>query len=81
LADFESQGIRSVTHLVLVLGAFIKKLPGAHPATGGTRKHSVPGRVHSVTKELRFVNPKLTSNPFLTHGTVESPLKPHRRLN
>jgi len=25
--------------------------PHAHPAIGGTRKPSVPGRVHSVSKE------------------------------
>jgi hypothetical protein len=47
----------------------------AHPACGGTRKLSVPGRVHSVLKESWFVNSQLTSNPFLTRGTVESPLK------
>jgi len=51
--------------------------PSAHPATSGTRKLSVPGRVHSVSKSCgyqeAFLPPK--SNPFLTHGTVESPAK------
>ena len=48
----------------------------AHPATGGTRKCSVPGRVHSVPKSSgsREARPP-GANPFLTHGTVESPAK------
>ena len=49
----------------------------AHPATGGTRKLSVPGRVHSIPKSCgsqeAFLPPG--SNPFLTRGTVESPAK------
>src|SRR5581483_7783196 len=47
------------------------------PPSGGTRKPSVPGRVHSVSKSCgcpessRFPG----SNPFLTRDTVESPAK------
>jgi len=54
------------------------KNPRAHPATGGTRKLSVPGRVHSHSQELWFrrgCGQHAASNPFLTHGTVESPAK------
>jgi hypothetical protein len=48
----------------------------AHPATGGTRKRSVPGRVHSIPKSGGFPEaPPPGANPFLTHGTVESPAK------
>jgi hypothetical protein len=50
---------------------------GAHPATSGTRKLSVPGRVHSVPKSCGFSEawwlPEF--NPFVTRGTVESPAK------
>jgi hypothetical protein len=51
--------------------------PCAHPATGGTRKRSVPGRVHSVSKSCgsRSAPARWGANPFLTHGTVESPAK------
>ncbi len=47
----------------------------AHPACGGTRKLSAPGRVHSVPKDLLFVSSQLTADPFSNRGTVESPLK------
>src|SRR5690242_14399521 len=49
----------------------------AHPATGGTRKPSVPGRVHSEPKSCgcRRAAAPADSNPLLTHGTVESPAK------
>src|SRR4051794_38001751 len=49
----------------------------AHPTSGGTRKLSVPGRVHSVPEScgsqaaLRLPR----SNPFVTRDTVESPAK------
>ena len=51
--------------------------PCAHPATGGTRKRSVPGRVHSVSKSCgsRCAAARCGANPLLTHGTVESPAK------
>src|SRR5258707_7328 len=50
---------------------------GAHPAPGGTRKLSVPVRVHSIQKSYgsRKASLLLESNPFLTRGTVESPAK------
>src|SRR5437879_1058491 len=54
----------------------------AQPALRGSGKHSVPGRVHSILKELwlargsRLKRWLLASNPLRTHGTVESPLKP-----
>src|SRR5258706_652290 len=44
----------------------------------GTRKRSVPVRVHSVPKSFGFTSHACAwpaSNPFLTHGTVESPAK------
>ena len=44
----------------------------------GTRKRSVPVRVHSVGKNFGFTGRACAlpaSNPFLTHGTVESPAK------
>jgi hypothetical protein len=49
----------------------------AHPATGGTRKLSVPGRVHSIPKSCGSQEPVPVpeSNPFLTRDTVESPAK------
>jgi hypothetical protein len=49
----------------------------AHPAIGGTRKLSVPGRVHSVPKSCGFSETRALpeSNPFVTRGTVESPAK------
>ena len=48
----------------------------AHPATGGTRKRSVPGRVHSIPKSSGFPEARPPgANPFLTRGTVESPAK------
>jgi hypothetical protein len=57
---------------------------GAHPALGGTRKLSVPGRVHSVAESFGFRKAAALpcqSNPFLTRGTVESPAKfPERAL-
>jgi hypothetical protein len=50
---------------------------GAHPATGGTRKRSVPGRVHSIPKSGGSPEASLLpeANPLLTRGTVESPAK------
>ena len=53
-------------------------LSPARPTRGcESRKRSVPLRVHSVFKRSGFVSPlsALTSNPFLTHGSVESPAK------
>ena len=44
----------------------------------GTRKRSVPGRVHSVGKSFGFAGSCCqapASNPLWTHGTVESPIK------
>ena len=48
-----------------------------NPGLAGSRKLSVPGRVHSIPKSCGS-QAALTlagSNPFLTHGTVESPAK------
>jgi hypothetical protein len=86
--------IRSVTHLVLApdrksLFLKLKSFPVfffvflaidlVRPSRfSGTRKRSVPVRVHSVYKSFGFVVACYqvpTSNPFLTHGTVESPAK------
>jgi len=41
----------------------------------GTRKLSVPFRVHSLEKNFGFPKPfsSSESNPLLTHGAVESP--------
>src|SRR5919206_2367112 len=54
-------------------------LPVRPTRFGESRKRSVPLRVHSHSKELWFRRPPVarlpTSNPFLTHGTVESPAK------
>jgi len=49
----------------------------AHPATSGTRKLSVPGRVHSIPKSCGSLEALSLpgANPFLTRGTVESPAK------
>ena len=43
----------------------------------GSRKPSVPGRVHSVPKSCgsQSATALPRSNPFLTRGTVESPAK------
>ncbi len=44
----------------------------------GTRKRSVPVRVHSVYKNVGFAHSRCqaqVSNPFVTRGTVESPIK------
>ena len=43
----------------------------------GSRKPSVPGRVHSVLKSYgsQAAAKRQRSNPWLTHGTVESPAK------
>jgi hypothetical protein len=52
--------------------------PCAHPASGGTRKPSVPVRVHSVRESFGFADSRCqapASNPFLTRDTVESPAK------
>jgi hypothetical protein len=87
-----NEAIRSVTHLVLApirKSLFIKSFPVfffvflaidlVRPSRfSGTRKRSVPVRVHSVYKSFGFVvscHQVPTSNPFLTHGTVESPAK------
>jgi len=63
-------------HVLVLASACVHQLC-AHPATGGTRKLSVPGRVHSIPKSCgsqeAFLPPG--SNPFLTRGTVESPAK------
>src|SRR5438046_2488297 len=70
---------RCLFHLPLLLRSqpwFSKPRPSRF---GETRKRSVPVRVHSHSKELWFrrfpVARSPTSNPFLTHGTVESPAK------
>ena len=53
--------------------------PCAHPTLGGTRKPSVPGRVHSVPERCgsqaaaSLLLPG--SNPLLTRDTVASPAK------
>jgi hypothetical protein len=87
-----SEAIRSVTHLVLALdrkSLFLKSFPVfffvflaidlARPSrSSGTRKRSVPVRVHSVDKSGGFAGScrqAQAANPFLTHGTVESPAK------
>jgi hypothetical protein len=52
----------------------------AHPARGGTRKPSVPFRVHSVYKNFGFIRlcfQRHRPNPFLARGTVESPAQFH----
>jgi hypothetical protein len=61
----------------LVLASACMHQLGAHPATGGTRKLSVPGRVHSRPKSSGSPKAGLLpeSNPFVTRGTVESPAK------
>ena len=86
------EAIRSVTHLVLARGAFLSSVSylKASPSSSflrstlrpsrhcGTRKRSVPVRVHSVRKSSGFAGSCCqapVSNPFLTHGTVESPAK------
>src|SRR5437879_5433878 len=63
-------------HALILASACVHQL-GAHPATGGTRKLSVPGRVHSIPKSCGSQEPSLVpeSNPFLTRGTVEPPAK------
>jgi hypothetical protein len=63
-------------HAPVLASACVHQL-GAHPATGGTRKLSVPGRVHSMPKSCGSQKAPLPpgSNPFLTRGTVESPAK------
>ena len=91
---FISEAIRSVTHLVLAPDredflSFLYKLPRlclglscdqpVRPSRFcGTRKRSVPVRVHSVSKSSGFADASSkppASNPLLTHGTVESPAK------
>src|SRR5438876_5110779 len=91
---FISEAIRSVTHLVLAPDrenslSFLYKLPRLcfglscdqpeRPSRFcGTRKRSVPVRVHSVSKSSGFTDascPAPASNPLLTHGTVQSPAK------
>jgi len=51
--------------------------PAPNPGLPGSRKRSVPDRVHSMPKSSG--SPKASrlpgSNPLLTHGTVESPAK------
>jgi hypothetical protein len=86
-----SEAIRSVTHLVLAPDRkfFLLKasrlffvflaIDSVRPSRfSGTRKYSVPVRVHSVSKRFGFVgscHQAPAANPFLTHGTVESPAK------
>lgn len=61
----------------LVLASACGHPRGAHPAQGGTRKPSVPGRVHSMAKSggSQEAGRPPKSNPWLTRGTVESPAK------
>jgi hypothetical protein len=61
----------------LILASACGHQLGAHPAKGGTRKLSVPGRVHSVSKSCgsQETFPPPESNPYVTRGTVESPAK------
>jgi hypothetical protein len=84
-----AEAIRSVTHLVLARAPgilFSKSFPdfcfsiraAPNPDSSGSRKRSVPVRVHSVRKNSGFTGPGClapASNPLLTHGTVESPAK------
>ena len=47
-----------------------------NPGIPGSRKLSVPGRVHSILESYGSPQASLLgSNPFLTHGTVESSAK------
>src|SRR2546425_3950595 len=49
-----------------------------NPDCSGSRKRSVPGRVHSVSQEIWIRLCGLTTgapNPFLTRSSVESPSK------
>jgi hypothetical protein len=60
--------------------AHTRSFPGRPTRYHEYRKHSVPVRVHSVSKELWFRRTTaraaaLASNVALTHGTVESPSK------
>ena len=73
-SDFETPlALRSVTHQVLTQ---VKPwgLYSLRPTRlGESRKHSVPGRVHSVFKNGGFdLFKKSSSNLGLTRGTVES---------
>jgi hypothetical protein len=52
----------------------VKPLHCAQLRFAESRKHSVPGRVHSVSKNGG--SPLLAPNPLVTHGTVESPANP-----
>ena len=68
-------------HLLWPHGSILSSLwvhpPCARPATGGPRKLSVPGRVHSKPKSSgsQEAGKPPGSNPFLTRDTVESPAK------
>jgi|GEM_PF-1346404 len=68
------QAIRSVTHPVLArLWQPVAAGYGRAQLVFESRKRSVPGRVHSVLKNYGFpVSAETESNPWLTHGTVES---------
>jgi hypothetical protein len=64
------------------LPAADSRLQAGNPASptrfSESRKHSVPVRVHSIPKSSGSAAPVARpppSNPFLTHGTVESPAK------
>jgi hypothetical protein len=84
--DFGSvslEAIRSVTHLGLALNAtslFIKKLPllSAHPAFAGPENVQCRSVFIQLIRALVPPAPFIqapAANPFLTHGTVESPAK------
>jgi len=51
--------------------------PAPNPGFPGSRKLSVPGRVHSIPKSCgsQPASAPSGSNPFLTRDTVESPAK------
>src|SRR5439155_15429336 len=66
----------SLFHFINCMTCF--HLPLRPTRLGESRKRSVPLRVHSHSKSFGSSSPvaRLTaSNPFLTHGTVESPAK------
>jgi len=64
-------------HAPVFASAYVHQLCAHPPRVRRTRKLSVPGRVHSISKSCGSQEPSLVpeSNPFLTRGTVESPAK------
>src|SRR5207302_1903063 len=60
-------------HALILASACVHQL-GAHPATGGTRKLSAPGPVHSIPKSCGSQEPSLApdSNPFLADGRSQN---------